>query len=98
MSPGFASSGIVTVISPVSSSTLTPSGAFSPGVNVVPSGAVVGLPSLSLNSGASTVTSSPGLPLPSSYPGSYSSFCFGVGSAANESAAIMFPLTTNCTV
>ena len=77
LSPGFASSGTGTVISPVFSSTVTPSGAPSPGVNFVPSGASVSLPSLSLNVGAGTVTSSPGLPLPSSYSGSKSRFWFG---------------------
>ena len=77
MSPGFASSGTGTVISPVFSSTVTPSGAPSPGVNFVPSGAVVSLPSLSVNVGAGTVTSSPGLPEPSSYSGSKSRFWFG---------------------
>ena len=66
LSPGLASSGTGTVISPVFSSTFTPSGAPSPGVNFVPSGASVGLPSLSLKPGASIVTSSPGLPEPSS--------------------------------
>ena len=70
VSPGFASSGMVTVISPVFSSMVTPSGVFSPLVNLVPSGASVGSPFLSVNLGASIVTSSPGLPLPSLYFGS----------------------------
>ena len=77
MSPGFAPSGTGTVTSPVVSSTFTPSGAPSPGVNFVSSGAEVSLPSLSLNVGAGTVTSSPGLPDPSSYTGSKSRFWFG---------------------
>ena len=38
---------------------------------MVPSGAVVPLPSLSVKVGAGTVTWSPGLPVPSSYLGWY---------------------------
>ena len=67
------------MISPVFSSTFTPSGASSPGVNFVPSGALVSLPSLSLKPGSSIVTLSPGLPDPSSYSGVYLSASFSAG-------------------
>ena len=87
MSPGLASSGTGTVTSPVFSSTFTPSGAFSPGVNLVPSGGVVSLPSPSLKTGLSTLTSSPGLPEPSSYFG-VSSSAIGLSVTTKESAAI----------
>ena len=89
MSPGLASSGTGTVTSPVFSSTFTPSGALSPGLNVVPSGASVSLPSLSLKVGASIVTSSPGLPEPSVYSGVKSSFCsvFGASSSTLNGAS-----------
>ena len=69
------------MISPVDSSTFTPSGAPSPGANLVPSGGVVSLPSLSLKSGLSTLTSSPGLPEPSSYSGSKDSLSFKAGAS-----------------
>ena len=84
MSPGLASSGTGTVTSPVFSSTFTPSGAFSPGVNLVPSGGVVSLPSLSLKSGLSTLTSSPGLPEPSSYSGSKDSLSLSFEAGASR--------------
>ena len=81
MSPGLAPSGTGTVISPVFGSTFTPSGAFSPGLKVVPSGALVSLPSLSLKLGAGTLASSPGLPEPSSYLGSKFSLSLAAGAA-----------------
>ncbi len=76
------------MISPVFSSTFTPSGALSPGVNFVPSGASVGLPSLSLNSGFSTLTSSPGLPEPSSYSGSWVSASFSAGAGGSVTVTV----------
>ena len=92
LSPGLAPSGTLTLMEP-SSLTVTPSGAPSPGANFVPSGAVVGLPSLSLKVGAGTFTSSPGLPEPSSYPGAKDSLSFTtVGSARNESARRSVPV------
>ena len=69
------------MISPVFGSTFTPSGAFSPGLKVVPSGALVSLPSLSLKLGAGTLASSPGLPEPSSYLGSKFSLSLAAGAA-----------------
>ena len=83
-SPGSASSETGTVTSPVFSSTVTPSGAPSPGVNLVSSGTSVSLPSLSLMVGAGTVTSSPGLPEPSPYSGSKDSLSFAAGAGASR--------------
>ena len=80
MSPGLASSGTLTVMEP-SSLMVTPSGAPSPFSNSVPSGGVVSLPSLSLKTGLSILTSSPGLPEPSSYPGSKDSLSFEAGAS-----------------
>ena len=77
------------MISPVFSSTVTPSGAFSPGVNFVPSGFSVGFPSLSLNSGAGTFTSSPGFPSPSSYSGVYLLASFSSYSAVTVNASVI---------
>ena len=80
-SPGLASSETGTVTSPVDGSTVTPSGAPSPGVNLVSSGTSVSLPSSSLMVGAGTVTSSPGLPEPSPYSGSKDSLSFEAGAS-----------------
>ena len=88
MSPGLASAGTVTLISPVSGSTFTPAGALSPGANFVPSGAVVSLPSLSLMVGAGTVASSPGLPEPSLYSGAKDSLSFTAGASGSETVTV----------
>ena len=83
LSPGLAPSGTLTLMEP-SSLTVTPSGAPSPGANFVPSGAVVELPSLSVNFGASTLASSPGLPEPSLYSGAKDSLSFAAGAGASR--------------
>ena len=51
------------------SSIVAPSGAFSPNVYFVPSGAVASFPSASLYVGASVVTASPAFPSLSAYDG-----------------------------
>ena len=85
------------MISPVVSSTFTPSGALSPGVNFVPSGALVSLPSLSVNFGAGTVAFSPGLPLPSSYFGSNTSVVGAIFSGTTSVCSVSLPSRSTST-
>ena len=59
------------------SSIVAPSGAFSPNLYFVPSGAFASFPSASLYVGASVVTASPAFPSLSAYDGTYvSAFVF----------------------